>query len=314
MGNPAVTSFDQFTPEGILTLGLASAIGRFQLWKMTIAGLPVCLGGPLRFLVERSLEATDLKVVRTIEGFRADMAKRSGEFVEVFTDNTSADEADFNRTGLRSLAEVARISSVQPYWGAFLYLCAKASRAKTILELGGAAGISGCYLAASPSCGRFVTIEGSPSRAQLAKCHLQLVTSSAEVIIESFEKGLDDILPTLKSGLDLVFFDGSKQQEELLALFDRLKPFLNPRCLLIFDDIYWSAEMRDAWKHIGHLQGLQHAINVGRMGVCVWEGGEGHARNDMLFGLMGLDLYGARYRILSLASTLFLCPWGKGGG
>jgi predicted O-methyltransferase YrrM len=171
-----------------------------------------------------------------------------------------------NRTGLRSLTEVARISIVQPLCRALLFLCAKICGAKTILELGSAAGISRCYVVSSPSCGRFITVEGSESRARLAKRHLQQVTPSAEVVIASFERGMDCILPTLNDGLDLVFLDGSKQLQETIALFTRLIPYLNPQCLAIFDHIHWSAEMRETWARICRQQGLRHAINVGRRG------------------------------------------------
>jgi hypothetical protein len=58
--------------------------------------------------------------------------------------------------------------------------------------------------------------------------------------------------------------------------------------------------MREAWKRICHQQGLRLAINVGRMGVCVWEGGDGRPGVDTLFGVAGLDLYGIRYCIQSL--------------
>jgi predicted O-methyltransferase YrrM len=314
MANPKEASLESYISEGKLPQTLTAAVGRIRLRKMKKADLPVFLYEPLEFLVERSLNTIDPKIFQTIEGFRADMAERSGEFVDVFREsdpllaispNRLAGGKGTNSTGLRSLTEVARITSVHPLWGAFLFLCAKNSGARTILELGGGAGISGCYLALSPYCERFITVEGSESRSRLAKHHLGQVAPFSEVVVVSFERGMNLILPTLKDGLDLVFVDGSKHLEENLGLFTRLKPYLNPRCLVIFDDIHWSTEMEEVWKRICHQQGLRHAINAGRMGLVVWEGGEARPRIDTLFGLAGLNLYGMRNRLKSLFNDRF---------
>jgi len=257
---------------------------------MKTAGLPDFLTGPFEFLIERTLSVADLRVVERIEAMRTDMAKRSQEFVGVF-------EAEAKPAPRRSLTDVALIVSVLPLWGTFLYLCAKASRAKTILELGGGAGISGCYLASAPSCKRFVTIEGSSARARLAELHLRQAAQHTEVVIASFKDGLEQILPTLDEGIDLVFLDGSRRSEATLALLSRMTPHLNPQSLLIVDDIHWTDETRETWKRIRRLQGLAYAINVGRFGVCGWQGGQGWAKTGTLFGIAGIDLYRVRRRI-----------------
>ncbi|MCK5438499.1 MAG: class I SAM-dependent methyltransferase [Gemmatimonadetes bacterium] len=290
MSEGSNVSFERYAPEGRVTLYVGSALGRRQLRRIKRAGLPEFLTGPFQFLMERTLSVADLRVVERIEGLRMDMAKRSQEFVGVF-------EEEAKPARIRSLTEVAWVASVLPLWGTFLYLCAKASRAKTILELGGAAGISGCYLALSPSCTRFVTIEGSSARAQLAELHLRQVASHAEVVIASFKDGLEQVLPTLHEGIDLVFLDGTRRQDATLALLSRMTPHLNPQCLVIFDDIHLSAETRETWKQICRLQGLAYAINVGRFGVCGWQGGHGRAKTGTLFGIAGIDLYRVKRRI-----------------
>ena len=88
---------------------------------------------------------------------------------------------DEARPAVRSLFETAHVSSVSALWGTFLYLCASARRAETILELGSGAGISGCYLGSAPSCRRFITVEGSADRARLAEAHLRQIVGNVEV-------------------------------------------------------------------------------------------------------------------------------------
>jgi predicted O-methyltransferase YrrM len=178
-----------------------------------------------------------------------------------------------------------------------LYLCAKAAGSKTILELGTAAGISGCYLASAPSCRRFITVEGSAERARLAQAHLRQVVGCFELITASFDAALDRLLPGLRDGIDLVFIDGSKKKGENLRLFDRLSAQLNPGSVILFDDIHWSTDLWKDWNDLGQRVGLTHAIGAGRFGVCVWDGRGARPRTDTLYGIAGLDLYGVKQRL-----------------
>lgn len=257
---------------------------------MSATVLPEFLHEPFRFLVENTISAADLSVVEQIEVLRTDIAKRRHEFIGVFVEKPTPGKK-------RSLREVACVTSVLPLWGTFLYLCAKSSRAKTILELGGGVGVSGCYLASSPGCTRLVTIEGHPDRARLAELQLGSVANQAEVVNASFEDGLGYVLPTLDAGLDLVFIDGTRRWETMHGLLSRIMPHLNPHCIVILDDIHWSAGMRHIWRQVCRLQGFGYAINAGRLGVCGWVGGGGRPKTGTLFRFAGIDLYGARRRL-----------------
>ncbi|GKS59288.1 hypothetical protein YTPLAS18_28150 [Nitrospira sp.] len=304
----ARSAVPQLAPEGTVAFAVASAIGRRRLRIMRRSGLPAILEKPLEFLLGRSLSTADACRVQAVERLRADMAKRNQERVGVYSET----EEDENATvGSRTLDEVAWISSVQPVWGAFLMLCAEASGAKTILELGGATGISGCYLASSPRCRRFVTIEGSSSRAKLATYHLATIAPYAEVVVDSFHHALDKLLPRLTDSLDLVYVDGSKSLRENVVLFDRISPHVNPGGVIIFDDIYWSTEMGQLWRRLCTTRGIAHAVNVGRMGVCVWLGGDVQPHRHDLYKIAGVDLYGLRYRLESWRSNQDGARWGR---
>ena len=132
-----------------LSVWLASLVGQWQLRSIIKDGLPPTLHSPFLFLLNCRLNAADYEVVRRIEALRSEMASREGDFIGVFSDSPQA------KTKLRSLTQVAFVSSVLPKWGTFLHLCANASGAKTILEFGTSAGISGCYLASAENCERF---------------------------------------------------------------------------------------------------------------------------------------------------------------
>ncbi len=170
------------------------------------------------------------------------------------------------------------------------YLCAKAARARTILELGTAAGISGCYLASAPSCRRFITVEGDPGRARLAEGHLRRTVAHVEVVNASFEAAIERLLPGLHDGIDLAFIDGDKTRGSYLALLDRLSLRLNPGALVLFDDIQWHDVQQD-WKRLCVRPGLSFVVNAGRFGICVWNGGAARPQAFTLCSLAGVDLY-----------------------
>jgi len=300
----------ELTSESAIVLAVASVIGRHCLRSMYASGLPAILEEPLEFLVGRAHSAADSHIVEVVERLRSDMAKRDQELVDAYSNDQS--ESGSATLPMRSLREVAKVSSVSPLWGMFLYLCAKGSGAQTILELGGATGISGCYLASSSACRRFITIEGSESRARLARQHLAQVAPHGEVLVDSFRRGLARLLPTLAGGLDLVFIDGSKKLDDNLELLDQVGPCLNFGSLVIFDDIYWSSEMRQVWEFLCKMKGIAHAVNAGRMGICVWHGGEVRPQTHTLFEIAGLDVYGARYRLRTLLSSRDQVPVPRG--
>jgi predicted O-methyltransferase YrrM len=286
--------------QSMLSQWLASLIGRRQLRKMQRSGLPHCLYSPFLFLLNLRLGSEEYQVVRRIEALRSEMAKRTDEFVGVFSEaeslsatgvNSSSANSPQSLTRVRSLTQVVQVSSVLPQWGAFLYLCANAIGAKTILELGAGAGISGCYLASGKNSHRFITVEGSPERARLAKAHLYQVANNFELVNASFDEALDRILPTLRDGIDMVYIDGGKDKPSNLHYLERLTPSLNKGGLVVFDDIHWSSEMWKMWEVVRGRKGFSYTINAGRFGVCVWTGGTTRPKMYTLFGIAGLDLY-----------------------
>jgi predicted O-methyltransferase YrrM len=304
--------YDQrFIVEGPWSLRLAAAIGRRQLQAMKRNGLPAYLHGPLTFLLERQLPGGDYGPVDRIEALRAELAGRSG-VIEVFDAvgahaSSTADarrRLDEKRPAVRSLFETAHVSSVSALWGTFLYLCASDSRAKTILELGSGAGISGCYLGSAPTCRRFITVEGSADRARLAEAHLCQIVGNVEVVSASFDAALDRLIPSLHDGLDFVFVDGDKTKGSYVTLLERLSARLNHGAVVVFDDIQWS-DVQDDWNALCARPGLSFAINVGRFGVCVWDGDAVRPQAFTLYGVCGVDLYRVRRDLMARTTRTF---------
>jgi predicted O-methyltransferase YrrM len=298
----------RFLGDGLVARRVSGAIGHRRLRQMARAGLPASLHGPLRLLLDRTIDAKERALVDRVEALRAALAAGPGD-VGVFDAAVAAGRAlpaaprpDERRPDRRPLAEVAHVTSIPAMWGMFLHRCACDAGARTILELGTGAGISGCYLGSAPGCRRFVTVEGSPERARVAEGLLRQVVPHADLRVAAFDAALDALLPTLAEGLDLAFVDGNKTRGGYLDVVRRLAPHLARGALLVFDDIQWT-ELRDDWRALSAMPGIAWAINTGRFGVCVWEGGEVTPQAVALFGLGGVDLYQVRRDLLARISA-----------
>lgn len=237
---------------------------------------------PLHFLLTQHLTSEDVQIVDKVERLRSQLFVDSQRIVRIHQSSsydsrkfTSSVDTRLQPTQLRSfpLYRLATNTSIHRYWGTFLYLCANAVQAKTILELGSCVGISGSYLASGKSCQRFITVEGSSDLASFAELNIGQITNLYEVMNTSFDSALDTIFETLESGLDLVYIDGQHEKDATLHYFERVIPYLNKGAVVLFDDIYWSKGMIEAWNALRRWKGCLRAVDLGRIGLCVWGGG-----------------------------------------
>jgi predicted O-methyltransferase YrrM len=150
-----------------------------------------------------------------------------------------------------------------------------------------------------------MTVEGSSELAELAKTHLRRIVRNFEVVNASFNDALDRILPTLRYGLDMVYIDGDKEKNALWHYLARVAPYLNSGSVVVFDDIYWSSEMWEAWEAIRRWKGFSHAITAGRFGVCVWTGDGVEPKRRNLYEFAGMDLYKIKQRLEQLTTWCF---------
>jgi len=126
------------------------------------------------------------------------------------------------------------IPIVVPETGALLHVLALACRARRILEVGTAIGVSTLYLArALPADGKIVSFEIDPVRHSAARDYLKRagMAERADLRLQDAREGLHDL-----DGLfDLAFLDGVKQQYG--DYFDGVLPRLRPGGVLAVDNV-----------------------------------------------------------------------------
>jgi len=120
----------------------------------------------------------------------------------------------------------------------------------TVVELGTCLGITTAYLAKAAPQAHVISIEGCPETAAVAAENLgRLNISNVELQTGNFDTVLPAILDQQES-LDFVFVDGNHRKDATLNYFEWCLPKLTEDGILIFDDIYWSQGMKEAWQQI----------------------------------------------------------------
>jgi predicted O-methyltransferase YrrM len=164
----------------------------------------------------------------------------------VFADLSDDDRARLMRskTGYRDL--YGRLKDVplpvSRETGTLLYMLARSSGAKTIVEFGTSFGISTLHLAAAlrdNGGGRLITSEFEPSKAARARANL-----TAGGLIDLVEIREGDALQTLSADLpksiDLVLLDGAKGLYP--DILDLLEKQLRPGALIVADNADFSPD------------------------------------------------------------------------
>jgi predicted O-methyltransferase YrrM len=267
---------------GSLYRGLAAPFGARALDRMLRDGLPERLASPLRFLFGAGIPRDVVAVAARIERRRAEIARGNEEFQFTYSPSPvgvarwAELAASTSPEPSIPLRRFANSSSVPKRWGILLHLFATHLEARVILELGSCVGISSAYLASAASHPRLITIDGSPAMVAIAEETVAPFSDRALVMHSSFDSGLPRALAQFgDEGLpiDLAFIDGHHHEAPTLHYVRTILPHLSKGALIVLDDIYLRAGMRRAWAELSAMRGVSVAVNTGRFGLLVWEGG-----------------------------------------
>lgn len=173
---------------------------------------------------------------------------------------------------------------VGPLEGQFLYLLAKISVARQVLEIGTAIGYSALWIlqALAAVDGHLITIEREPARAQEARANFQ--RAGYDHLVEVREGDAFSVLATVDGPFDLIFIDILRnfgQADEATKLFDQCYLLLRPTGLLIADNVLVDGEVIQAnpaprvqgimeWnRRVSQESGLETVILPLRDGIAV---------------------------------------------
>lgn len=197
---------------------------------------------------------------RKIEELRTELLKEN---------NTSLTLTDYG-TGSKkknTISNIAKKSLKNERNAQMLFKAVHFVQATTVLELGTSLGITTAYIASPPACKQCTTLEGSKEVAELATKNLQkLALKNIKIVCGNIDDTLHTVLND-KQPLDFVFFDANHRKEPTLNYFKQCVELIHDKSVFVFDDIYWSSEMYEAWKTIKKHRAVTATFDLYNMGI-----------------------------------------------
>ncbi|EIC07194.1 O-methyltransferase family 3 [Microbacterium laevaniformans OR221] len=150
---------------------------------------------------------------------------------------------------------------VAPTGGKLLWLLARLSGARRVLEVGTLGGYSTIWLARGiPDDGRVVTIEAEPRHAEVARASINRAGVGERVDIR-VGRGAD-VLPSLAGGepFDLVFIDADKESNTVYL--DWAARLGRPGTLVVVDNVVREGRVADAEDPSPQVRGVRAGLEM----------------------------------------------------
>jgi len=174
-----------------------------------------------------------------------------------------------NRSGLRKLSKITHRTARGAKYGRLLHRLIASLQPQNCIELGTGTGITALYQASAFQHGQVLhTIEGSPALCEIASFNAQRlgIADQIEFLEGNFTNKLPELLQKLQH-VDYVYIDGNHTYDATTQYFTQLLPHLHTQSVLIFDDIYWNEEMRNAWTFIKNHASVTVTIDIFAFGL-----------------------------------------------
>lgn len=148
----------------------------------------------------------------------------------------------------RLVSEMAKNAGTTFKRAKLLYSLSIYFKFENILELGTSLGIATHAMSLANPKANITTVEGCPNISEFTKHNFKKhYLENIDLITGDFNNIIQNQIPNT---FDLIFFDGNHQKEATLNYFESLLKTAHNDSVFIFDDIYWSKGMTEAWETI----------------------------------------------------------------
>ncbi|WP_299101240.1 O-methyltransferase [uncultured Winogradskyella sp.] len=164
----------------------------------------------------------------------------------------------------RKVSAMIKASSSSKKESELLFRLTKHFKFKTILELGTSLGMGTYPLSLANTTSQITTIEGCANTSAFAQYEIEKQNiKNVEFITGSFT----DTIPNIKTEkFDFIFFDGHHSKDATIQYFEALLPKIHNDTVFVFDDIYWSKGMTQAWEYIKNHNTVKVTVDCFHLG------------------------------------------------
>lgn len=174
-----------------------------------------------------------------------------------------------NQNRTMTVSEITHRSAIDRSEAKLLVNLCKHLAPKTVLELGTSTGVSAHVMNIGAPNAQITTVEGCGELANYIKqnySHPRIDVIHA-TFDQFFESEIDNDIK-----YDLVYIDGNHTFDATLRYCEIIKNrHIHPNTCVIFDDIYWSKGMTDAWKKIVKDASNTLTLDFFKMGIVFFD-------------------------------------------
>lgn len=216
------------------------------------------------------------KVYDLVENRRRDLL--SDNRVINVTDLGAGSHLNNNRE--KKVSDIAKNALKPPKLAQLLYRLVSDLQPRNMIELGTCLGITSLYLKNAAPDAELYTLEGCPQTSETAmRVFHKAAAAHINQVVGNFDDRLPEIIEKLDQ-LDFVFIDGNHTREATLRYFEWCLPKVHDNTLLIFDDIYWSEGMKEAWATIKAHSQVTVTVDLFWIGLVYFR--KGQVKEDFL--------------------------------
>lgn len=178
-----------------------------------------------------------------------------------------------NNNKQKQVKQIAKNALKPAKLAQLIYRLVQRSNPDTVIELGTCLGVTTAYLAAATPKSSIITMEGCPETAKIAQENFDaLGLSNVTLKVGNFDNTFPEVIAN-QPKLDFVFVDGNHRKDATLNYFNWCLPKVHENTLLIFDDIYWSSGMKEAWQEIKNHPDVTCTIDLFWIGLVFFRKG-----------------------------------------
>jgi len=168
----------------------------------------------------------------------------------VLETSTAGEPSKVFKSKYRSVSGLVKHTATKERIGLILNNLVSFYNLKQAVELGTSVGLGAIYLASGNAGVKVQTIEYCRNTADFAG---SVFKANNITNIQLFNNVFEAVFPEimrLNNSVDMVYIDGNHNFNSTMYYFNLCKNFGKDHLIVVFDDIYWSSEMLNAWKTI----------------------------------------------------------------
>ncbi len=170
------------------------------------------------------------------------------------------------KTNQRKVADIAKNAGSSLKYATLLNRLVAYLNVKNVLELGTSLGVSSYGITYANNV-VLDTVEGCKETLHVAESNFKKFDVLPKINCHQgdFTKIIANIPPSKK--YDLIFFDGNHQKLPTLQYFENCLLHKHNDSVFVFDDIYWSKEMTEAWEIIKNHEQVTVTVDIFKWGL-----------------------------------------------